>query len=193
MIVRPAEPADAAAVAAIYAHYVATSAVTFDESAPGTEEIAGKIASITSARLPFVVAETEGRVDGYAYLSQYHDRSAYRYTVENSVYVAPDARGRGVGRALLERLLAEGERARVREVIAIIAVTEDPASVGLHRALGFREAGRLEAVGFKHGRWHDTLLMQRSLPPRTEGIEAADIGSTATQEGGAGAAERSAG
>jgi L-amino acid N-acyltransferase YncA len=166
VIVRPAELADAAGVAAIYAHYVVTSAVTFDESAPASEEMADKIASVTSATLPFLVAETEGRVGGYAYLSPYSDRSAYRYTVESSVYVAPDARGRGVGRALLERLLAEAEPAGVREVIAIIAVTDDPASVALHRVCGFREAGRLEAVGFKHGRWHDTLLMQRSLSPR---------------------------
>ena len=164
MIVRPAHLADAAAVAAIYAHYVDTSAATFDESAPGSEQIAAKIESITSAPLPFLVAETQGRVGGYAHLSPYSDRSAYRYTVESSVYVAPDARGGGVGRALLERLLVEAEQVGVREVIAIIAVTDDPASVALHRACGFSEAGRLRAVGFKHGRWHDTLLMQRSLP-----------------------------
>ena len=167
MIVRGAQRADAAAVAAIYTHYVATSAATFDESAPGSEEIADKIASVTSASLPFLVAEARGRVGGYAYLSPYSARSAYRYTTENSVYVAPDARGRGVGRALLERLLAEAERVGVREVIAIVAVTDDPASVALHRACSFREAGRLKAVGFKLGRWHDTLLMQRSLGPRT--------------------------
>ena len=160
MNLRPAEPGDAARVADIYAHYVATSAATFDESAPASEEIADKIASAT---LPFLVAEIPEGVGGYAYLSPYSDRSAYRYTVENSVYVAADARGRGVGRALLERLLADGEPAGVRQVIAIIALTEDPASIALHRACGFREAGRLEAVGFKHGRWHDTLLMQRSL------------------------------
>jgi len=168
VIVRRAEPVDAARVAAIYAHYVATSAATFDESAPGNEEIADKIASITSAALPFVVAEMHGRVGGYGYLSPYGGRSAYRYTVESSVYVAPDARGRGVGRALLERLLAEAEQAGVREVIAIIAVTDDPASVALHRGCGFGEAGRLKAVGFKHGRWYDTLLMQRSLAPRAQ-------------------------
>jgi L-amino acid N-acyltransferase YncA len=160
--VRPAERADAAAVAAIYAHYVATSAATFDEEAPGTDEIAAKIAS---AKLPFLVAETDGRVEGYAYLAPYKERSAYRYTAECSVYVAPDERGRGIGRALLEQLLADGERAGVREVVAIIATTGGEASVALHRACGFREAGLLKAVGFKHDRWHDTLLMQRSLSP----------------------------
>jgi L-amino acid N-acyltransferase YncA len=164
--VRAAERADAPAIAAIYAHYVETSAATFDESAPGAEAIEGKIAEIASAGLPFLVAEGEGGVGGFAYLAPYKPRSAYRYTAENSVYVAPDARGRGLGRALLERLLEEGERADVREVIAIIAVTDEPASVALHRACGFSEAGRLTAVGFKHGRWYDTLLMQRSLAPR---------------------------
>jgi L-amino acid N-acyltransferase YncA len=115
VIVRPAEPADAAAVAAIYAHYVESSAATFDETPPGVDAMAEKIAGVQSAALPFLVAEDDGELLGYAYLAPYHDRSAYRYTVENSVYVAPDARGRGIGRTLLERLLAEGERAGVRE------------------------------------------------------------------------------
>jgi L-amino acid N-acyltransferase YncA len=163
VIVRTASSDDAPAIAAIYAHYVLTSAATFDEAAPSVEAIAGKIDSVTSASLPFLVAETEGTVDGYAYLAPYNPRAAYRFTVENSVYVAPDARGRGIGRALLERLLEEGERAGVREVIAIVAVIDDPASVALHRAFGFSEVGRLSAVGFKLGRWHDTVLMQRSL------------------------------
>jgi L-amino acid N-acyltransferase YncA len=158
--VRPAESADAGAIAAIYAHYVETSAATFDETAPDSAEIAEQIAS---ARLPFLVAETGGKVEGYAYLKPYHARSAYRYTAECSVYVADEARGRGLGRALLERLIAEGEGAGLRELIAIIGVTGDPASVALHAAFGFSEVGRLRAVGFKHGRWYDTLLMQRSL------------------------------
>jgi L-amino acid N-acyltransferase YncA len=164
--IRPAARGDAPAIAEIYAHYVANTAATFDESAPGREEMAGTIESVASAGLPFLVAETEGRVGGYAYLGPYNPRSAYRHTVESSVYVAPDVRGRGAGRALLERLLAEGERASVREVIAIIAITDDPASVALHEACGFSEAGWLRGVGFKHGRWHDTVLMQRSVGAR---------------------------
>jgi phosphinothricin acetyltransferase len=163
VIVRPAAPADADAIAAIYAHYVETSAVTFDETAPAADHFAARIASATEAGLPFLVAETHGDVSGYAYLAPYKERSAYRHTAEDSVYVAADARGRGVGRSLLERLLDEGALAGVREVVAIITVTDDLASVALHRACGFREAGRLTAVGHKHGRWHDTLLMQRSL------------------------------
>jgi L-amino acid N-acyltransferase YncA len=163
VIIRWAEPNDAPEVAAIYAHYVANTAATFDESAPGRDEIADKIASITSGGLPFLVAEDDGSVAGFGYLAPYHERPAYRHTAENSVYVAPDARGKGIGRALLERLLAEAARAGVQQVIAIIAVTDDPVSIELHRKLGFREAGRLEAVGFKRGRWWDTVLMQRSL------------------------------
>jgi phosphinothricin acetyltransferase len=159
-VIRPAAPDDADAIAAIYAHWVEHSAATFDETPPDPGAIAAKIEAAT---LPYLVAEDDGRVVGYAYLAPYHERSAYRFTAENSVYVAPDARGGGVGRALLARLLDEGAAAGVREVVAIIAVTDDPASLTLHRELGFRDAGRLERVGLKHGRWHDVVLLQRSL------------------------------
>jgi L-amino acid N-acyltransferase YncA len=158
--IRPADPADAEAIAAIYGHYVATSAATFDETPPSAEEVA---ATVAAAGLPFLVAEEDGRVQGYAYLAPYKERSAYRHTAECSVYVADAARGRGIGRALLERLLAEAPGAGVREVFAIIAVTDGEASIALHRACGFADAGRLTAVGYKHDRWHDTVLMQRSL------------------------------
>jgi L-amino acid N-acyltransferase YncA len=162
VIVRPAEPADAARVAEIYAHYVETSAATFEEPpAPSAETTAARIAA---AALPFVVAEVDGAVAGYAYLAPYMaSRTAYRFTATISVYVAPDARRGGIGRALLSQLLADGAAAGIREVLAIIAVTDDPASISLHARCGFREAGRLRSVGFKHGRWHDTVLMQLSL------------------------------
>jgi L-amino acid N-acyltransferase YncA len=164
VVIRAAQPGDAAAIAGIYAHYVATSGATFDEVAPTTEEIAAKAAAIQAAGLPFVVAEAEGAVAGYGYLAPYRERAAYRHTFEDSVYVSPDARGRGVGRALLERLVADAARSgAVRELIAVIADTGDPASVALHAACGFREAGRLRAVGCKDGRWYDTILMQRSV------------------------------
>ena len=167
MKIRPAEPADAPGIAEIYAHYVERTAASFEESPPAADVLWGRI---SGGGLPFVVAERDGHVVGYAYLAPYHTRSAYRYTAENSVYVAHDARGGGIGRALLERLLEEGRRAGIREVIAIIGLTDERTSVDLHRAFGFDEVGRLRAVGFKHGRWHDTVLMQRSLqPPPSEG------------------------
>jgi phosphinothricin acetyltransferase len=158
--IRPADRTDAEAIAAIYAHYVATSTTTFAETAPDPAEFREKIAS---SKLPFLVAQDGRVVQGYAYLAPYHQRSAYRHTAESSVYVADGARGGGIGRALLERLLMEAPRVGVREVIAIIGVTDGAPSVALHRALGFREVGRLTRVGYKHGRWHDTVLMQRSL------------------------------
>jgi len=163
--VRRAEPGDAAGIAEIYAHYVEKTAASFEESPPKRDELAARMDAIAHAGLPFLVAEEEGRVVGYAYLHPYHERSAYRRTAENSVYVAPDARGGGIGRALLGRLLEEGERGGIREVIAIIALTEERTSVDLHRAFGFDEVGRLRGVGFKRGRWYDTVLMQRSLQP----------------------------
>ena len=169
MRIRPAEPGDAAAIAEIYAHYVEKTAASFEESPPEPGVVAARLDAIARAGLPFLVAEEEGRVVGYAYLHPYHDRSAYRRTAEDSVYVAADARGAGIGRALLERLLEDGERAGIREVIAIIALTDERTSVDLHRRLGFDEVGVLRAVGRKHGRWYDTVLMQRSLqPPRSE-------------------------
>jgi L-amino acid N-acyltransferase YncA len=167
--VRPAEPADAAAIAEIYAHYVEKTAASFEESPPAPDEVAARMDAIARAGLPFLVAEEEGRVVGYAYLHPYHERAAYRRTAENSVYVAPDARGGGIGRTLLGRLLEEGERGGIREIVAIIALTEERTSVDLHRAFGFDEVGRLRAVGFKHGRWYDTVLMQRSLQPPPSG------------------------
>src|SRR3712207_3066822 len=157
---RTAQPADAPRIAAIYAHYVTTSVATFDESAPGAEPFAARIAA---GGRPFLVAAEAGGVEAYGYLAPYRPRPAHRHTAEASIYVAPEARGRGLGRALLERLLAEARAEGLREVIAVIALGDDPASVALHRGCGFREVGVLERVGFKHGRWVDTLLMQRSL------------------------------
>ena len=113
--------------------------------------------------LPWLVAEADGAVAGYAYAGPYRARPAYRFTVENSVYVAPAMAGRGLGRALLTRLLALCEAAGCRQVVAIIGDSANAASIGLHRACGFRDVGVLRAVGFKHGRWVDTVLMQRAI------------------------------
>ena len=136
---------------------------TFDE-APRTHSSWSRLADeLIGLGLPFLVAETAGVVTGYAYAGPWRRKPAYRLTVEDSVFVAPGRTGAGIGRLLLSELLAACTEAGMRQVIAVIADTGDPASVGLHRAFGFAEAGRLTSVGFKHGRWIDTLLMQRAL------------------------------
>lgn len=161
--VRPAVEADLAAVAAIYAHHVRTGVATFELEPPGIAEWRRRLAAVRSASLPFLVATVSGEVIGYAYCTPWKSRPAYRHTVEDSVYLAPDATGRGAGGHLLDHLLAECVEAGVRQVIAVIVDAGAAASVALHRKRGFIEAGRLMAVGYKHGRWLDTLLLQRNL------------------------------
>ena len=160
-VVRAAVPADAEPVAAIFAHYVATSVATFEEVAP-TE--------LAARNLPFLVAEGGaeggGFVYGFAYASPWRPKSAYRHTVEDTVYLSPGCTGRGIGSALLGTLLAGCAAAGARQVIAVIADTGSDASAALHRRFGFTQAGLLSGVGRKHGRWIDTLLMQKELESR---------------------------
>ena len=165
--VRPATPADLTALAGILAFYVTNSVATFEEDPPGVPQWHHRLGDLAERRLPFLVAEAGGTVAGYAYASPWRPKPAYRHTVEDSVYLAPGQRGRGLGRLLLESLLAGCADAGVRQVIAVIADSGDPASVALHRACGFADAGRLSQVGYKHGRWVDTVLMQRELQPGT--------------------------
>jgi L-amino acid N-acyltransferase YncA len=165
--VRPASAADLAAVAGILAFYVTNTVATFEEEPPGVPQWRQRLADLAERKLPFLVAEAGGTVAGYAYASPWRPKPAYRHTVEDSVYLAPGQRGRGLGRLLLEALLTGCADARVRQVIAVIADSGDPASVALHRACGFADAGRLSQVGYKHGRWVDTVLLQRELQPGT--------------------------
>ena len=165
--VRPATPADLGPVAGILAFYVTNTVATFEEEPPGVPQWRQRLGDLTERKLPFLVAEAAGTVAGYAYASPWRPKPAYRHTVEDSVYLAPGQRGRGLGRLLLESLLAGCADAGVRQVIAVIADSGDPASAALHRACGFADAGRLSQVGFKHGRWIDTVLMQRELQPGT--------------------------
>jgi L-amino acid N-acyltransferase YncA len=163
--VRAAVADDLAAVAAIYDHYVLSSVATFEVDPVPVWEWSGRFSSVQAGGMPFLVAQdASGTVVGYAYAAPWKTRAAYRWTVEDSVYVAPAAAGRGVGRALLSALLDELVAAGARQVVATISDTGDPASVALHRALGFQDAGRLKAVGHKLDRWVDVVLMQRSLP-----------------------------
>jgi L-amino acid N-acyltransferase YncA len=161
--VRPASADDMGVVAEIFAHYVTGSVISFEETPPSPDEWQDRLARITDLGLPFLVAEHDGEVAGYCYASPWRPKPAYRYTVEDSVYLRPGKTGLGLGRLLLTELLDGCARAGVRQVIAVIADNQDPASVALHRACGFADAGRLAAVGYKDGRWIDTILMQRAL------------------------------
>lgn len=157
--IRRAGESDLEAVARIYAHYVRSSVATFEETPPTAADWRRRL----DTELPFLVAEVDGEVAGYAYCTPWRPRPAYRHTVEESVYVAPGAVGAGIGRALLDRLVRDCADAGVRQIIAVVADTGDAASAALHRRCGFVEAGRLSRVGYKHGRWLDTVLLQRSL------------------------------
>jgi phosphinothricin acetyltransferase len=163
MSTRAATLDDLNAIAEIYAHYVRTSVATFELDPPDLDEWGRRFESITGAGLPFLVTERVGSVAGYAYCAPWKTRPAYRATVENSVYVAPWAVGQGCGSELMRDLLEACTARGIREVIAVIADTGDPASVELHRRFGFTDAGRLTKVGDKHDRFVDTVLLQRSL------------------------------
>ncbi len=164
LTIRSATPADCASIAEIYAPAVTHGTTSFELVAPDADEIARRMRTITEAGFPYLAAERDGAVIGYAYASSYRMRPAYRYTVENSVYVAAEAQRGGVGRALLTRLIDECTTGGFRQMIAVIGDSPNqPSSIGLHRACGFVEVGRLPDVGFKFGRWLDSLLMQRAL------------------------------
>jgi L-amino acid N-acyltransferase YncA len=161
--VRPAVVDDLDAIAQIYAHYVQTGVATFELTPPPRAEWQRRFDVVARRELPFVTATLDGQVAGYAYCVPWKTRPAYQHTVEDSVYLAPHAVGLGIGGMLLDTLLSAAAGAGVRQVIAVIVDADGAASLALHRTRGFTEAGRLSAVGFKHGRWLDTLLLQRSL------------------------------
>jgi phosphinothricin acetyltransferase len=163
--VRDALEADAPAIQAIYAHHVLYGLATFEEEPPSVEEIAQRRAAVVAAGLPYLVAEQGGAVVGYSYATSYRPRRAYRYTIEDSVYVADGLGGHGIGAALLGALLARCDAGPWRQMIAIIGNSGNAGSIALHRRFGFEPAGTLRAVGFKLGRWVDTVLMQRALGP----------------------------
>ena len=147
----------------IYAQHVQAGVATFELTAPDEVEWLRRLQSVTDSGLPFLTATLDGRIAGYAYCAPWKTRPAYRHTVEDSIYLAPDAVGCGIGGRLLDTLLSECSGAGIREVIAVIVDADGAASLALHRNRGFVDAGRLTAVGFKHGRWLDTMLLQRSL------------------------------
>ncbi|WP_337185850.1 N-acetyltransferase family protein [Phenylobacterium sp.] len=163
MIVRAATPEDAEGLVAIYGHHVLNGLGTFEETPPIAGEMERRRAGIAARGLPYVVAEEDGGLLGFAYAGPFRPRAAYRYTVEDSVYVAPRAVGRGVGRAMLAAVIEACEGMGVRQMVAVIGDSGNAASIGLHRSLGFTDAGVGTALGFKHGRWVDIVWMQKAL------------------------------
>ena len=165
MQIRPARPDDRAEIAAIYAHHVLHGTASYETEPPGAAEIARRMDRVLGHGWPWLIAEApDGQMLGYAYATQFRDRAAYRFVCEDSIYIRNEARGQGVGTALLGALLESCTAAGFRQMVAVIGGAE-PASEALHARLGFTLAGRLSAIGRKQGRWLDTLYMQRSLGP----------------------------
>ena len=162
-MIRDAVEADLPAIQSIYAHYVLNSLATFEEEPPAVEEFGRRRAAVLDAGLPWLVAEVDGAVMGYAYAALYRPRSAYRFTIEDSVYVAEGSGGRGIGGALLGALIERCESGPWRQMVAVIGDSGNAASIALHDRIGFRPVGTLVSVGFKFGRCVDTVLMQRPL------------------------------
>lgn len=160
---REAGAGDVAAIAAIYAYHVRHGLASFEDEPPREDEMSKRMAEVKARGLPWLVAVDDRGVCGYAYAAPYRLRSAYRYALEDSIYIAPDRLRRGIGRLLLQRLIELSAAANCRQMIAVIGDSANAASIGLHERLGFRRVGLLPAVGFKHGRWIDCVLMQREL------------------------------
>lgn len=162
--VRDAGPADLPAITAIYAHHVLHGTGTFEEDPPDQADMEGRMAKVQHAGCAWLVAEdAAGLVLGYGYFAPFRERSAYRYSAEDSVYVRDDIRGQGVGKALVAELIARAEAKGLRQMIAVIGDSENVGSIGLHISLGFRQVGVLKAAGMKFGRWVDVVTMQRAL------------------------------
>ena len=163
LAIRPARTSDIPAITSIYAHAVAHGTASFELTAPDETEMRKRMQALLDGKFPYIVAEIDGALAGYAYASLYRTRPAYRFTVEDSVYVAPEMHRRGIGKVLLERLIEACTALGFRQMIAVIGDSNQAASIGVHRACGFEDAGNLRAIGWKFGRWLDTPLMQRAL------------------------------
>ena len=161
--IRPCLDADVPAITAIYAHHVETGTASFETTAPDEAEMRRRRDVLVKNRYPYFVAEVDGKLCGYAYAGPYRTRPAYRHSVEDSVYVASAAQRRGVGKALLHTLIRDCTDQGLRQMVAIIGDSSQTASIELHRVMGFDMVGTLGNVGYKHGRWLDTVFMQLAL------------------------------
>ena len=162
-LIRPSTDADLPAITAIYHHHVLHGTGTFEVDPPSQQDMAGRRADVLSKGLPWLVLADGEQVLGFAYCNWFKPRPAYRFSAEDSIYLAPEAAGRGLGRALLAELAAQAERAGVRRLIAVIGDSANAGSIGVHRAIGFQPVGVLKACGWKFERWLDVVLMEKSL------------------------------
>ena len=162
-IIRPSTDADIAAITAIYAHHVLNSTGTFETEAPSLQDMTIRRADVLGKGLPYLVAVDDGQVVGFAYGNWFKPRPAYRYSVEDSIYLAPDQHGKGLGRALLAELMARCEAVGIRKMMAIVGDSANAGSVGVHLALGFEQVGKIDACGWKFGAWRDIVIMQKTL------------------------------
>jgi L-amino acid N-acyltransferase YncA len=165
IVIRPARLVDISAITGIYRHAVLTGTASFEIEPPDVDEMSRRWKTLCDGGYPYHVAEVEGAVTGYAYAGPYRTRPAYHWTVEDSIYVDPRMHRRGIGRHLLDRLIADCEGLGFRQMIAVIGDSRQTPSIALHSTAGFRLLGTMEAVGFKFGGWLDTVLMQRPLGP----------------------------
>ena len=163
ILIRPSKAGDIAAIAEIYGHHVLNGLASFELMAPSVAEMGKRRADIIGRKFPYLAAETDGRVVGYAYASLYRTRPAYRFALEDSVYIHKDHAGRGIGKLLLGALVEACEKIGCRQLIAVIGDSDNKASIQLHLACGFKRTGTLKAVGFKFGGWVDSVLMQRAI------------------------------
>ena len=161
--IRPSRDPDLPAITAIYAHHVLTGTGTFETVPPTLEDMTARRAEVLAKGLPFLVAEERGQVLGYAYCQWFKPRPAYRFSAEDSIYLHPDASGKGLGKELLSVLCAQAQQAGIRKLIAVIGDSDNAASVGVHRSLGFESVGRLKSCGWKFDKWLDVVLMDKSL------------------------------
>jgi phosphinothricin acetyltransferase len=163
--IRDAAESDLPAIHTIYAHHVQHGLGSFEEIPPSLEEMTRRYRDIRAKDMPYLAAVQDGTLLGYAYAGPYRPRSAYRYACEDSIYVSPDAMGKGVGRKLLAELIARCTAMGLRQMVAVIGDSGNAGSIGLHQALGFRMVGNVQSVGFKFGRWVDSIYMQLALGP----------------------------
>ena len=175
-ILRPSQEPDLPAIAAIYGHHVLHGSGTFETEPPSLADMTARRTEVLARQLPFLVAEDSGRILGFAYCNWFKPRPAYRFSAEDSIYLAPDVHRRGLGRALLAELAAQAQAAGVRKLIAVIGDSANASSIGVHRSVGFEQVGVLKSSGWKFERWLDVVLMEKPLgagnssPPQSTGV-----------------------